>query len=473
MKDLLKDISNPVFDIIAKEASSSEINAYLVGGYVRDLIMKRNNTDIDVVCIGNGIDLAKNTAKAIDEKLNVSIYKRFGTAHFNWKGIDYEFVGARKESYSKDSRKPDVIPGTLEDDQNRRDFTINAMGISLNNNDYGTLIDPFNGVVDIKKNIIQTPLDPDITFSDDPLRMIRAIRFSSQLNFNITKDTFDGIKRNAERINIVSQERITDELQKIMASPKPSVGLSLLFDSGLLKIIFPELHALQGVQIINKFKHKDNFYHTLQVIDNVANASENIWLRWAALLHDIGKDKTKRITTNGWTFHSHEVVGSRMTVEIFKRLKLPLNNKMKYVKNLVYLHLRPIGLAKKAVTDSGIRRLIFEAGENLDALLILCRADITSKNEFKVIKYLSNFDRVEKRCIEVEKKDRLKNWQPPVSGQIIMDTFKIGPSKEVGIIKKAIREAILDGVIENKQKDAYNFMLKTGQNLGLIINEKP
>ncbi len=473
MKDILKNISNPVFDLIKSEASALGIDTYLVGGYVRDLIMKRNNTDIDVVCIGNGIDLAKNTAKAIDKKLNVSIYKRFGTAHFNWKGIDYEFVGARKESYSKDSRKPDVVPGTLEDDQNRRDFTINAMGISLNSGDYGCLLDPFNGVKDINKKILITPLDPDITFSDDPLRMIRAVRFASQLNFSITKDTFDGIKRNVDRIKIVSQERITDELQKIMASPKPSVGLNLLFDSGLLKIIFPELHALQGVQVVNKFKHKDNFYHTLQVIDNVADVSENIWLRWAALLHDIGKDETKRITTNGWTFHSHEVVGSRMTVEIFKRLKLPLNSKMKYVKKLVYLHLRPIGLAKEAVTDSGIRRLIFEAGENLDALLILCRADITSKNESKVIKYLSNFDRVEKRCIEVDKKDRLKNWQPPVSGQIIMDTFQIGPSKEVGIIKTAIREAILDGIIENKQKDAYNFMLKTGQNLGLIINEKP
>jgi putative nucleotidyltransferase with HDIG domain len=444
----------------------------LVGGYVRDLIMKRDNTDIDIVCIGNGIELAKSTAKAIDEKLNISIYKRFGTAHFNWKGIDYEFVGARKESYSKDSRKPNVIPGTLEDDQNRRDFTINAMGISLNNDDYGCLLDPFNGVKDINKKLLKTPLDPDITFSDDPLRMIRAIRFASQLSFNITKDTIDGIKRNAERINIVSQERITDELQKIMASPKPSVGLKLLFDTGLLKIIFPELHALQGVKVINKFKHKDNFYHTLQVIDNVADVSENIWLRWAALLHDIGKDATKRITPYGWTFHSHEAVGSRMTIDIFKKLKLPLNNRMKYVKKLVYLHLRPIGLAKETVTDSGIRRLLFEAGEDLDDLLILCRADITSKNESKVIKYLANFDRVEKRCIEVEKNDRLKNWQPPVTGQIIMDTFGIGPSKEIGIIKSAIREAILDGLIENTFNGAYQFMLKEGEKLGLYIKEK-
>ena len=471
MKDILKNISNPVFDIIKNEANTSETEVYLVGGYVRDLIMERDNTDIDVVCIGNGIQLAKNTAQAINKKIKVSIYKRFGTAHFNWKGIDYEFVGARKESYSKDSRKPNVIAGTLEDDQNRRDFTINAMGISLNEKNYGNLIDPFDGVKDIKEKILQTPLDPDITFSDDPLRMIRAIRFASQLNFTISENTFKGIKRNVDRINIVSQERITDELQKIMASPKPSVGLKLLFDSGLLKIIFPELHALQGVKVINNFKHKDNFYHTLQVIDNVAEVSDNIWLRWAALLHDIGKDATKRITPNGWTFHSHEAVGSRMTVDIFKKLKLPLNSSMKYVKKLVYLHLRPIGLAKETVTDSGIRRLLFEAGDDLEDLLTLCRADITSKNETKVVKYLANFDRVEKRCIEVEKKDKLKNWQPPVSGEMIMDTFHINPSREVGIIKTAIREAILDGIIKNNFQEAYDFMLKEGEKLGLYVKE--
>ena len=472
MTDLKAHISGVVYDLIASEATKLGIQAYVIGGYVRDIFLERKNTDIDVVCIGDGIELAKNVAKQLNPKPKVSVYKTFGTAHFKWKDQDIEFVGARKESYQRHSRKPDVEIGTLEDDQNRRDFTINAMGIALNENNTGTLLDPFNGLQDLDAKIIRTPLDPDITFSDDPLRMIRAIRFATQLNFRIEETTYKGLIRNIERIHIVSQERITDELQKIIASPRPSYGFKLLYNTGLLQIIFPELCALQGVEIINNFKHKDNFYHTLQVLDNLAAVSDNIWLRWSAILHDIGKDSTKRLTESGWTFHSHEVVGSKMVKPIFKRMRLPLDHKMKYVRKLVYLHLRPISLAQDRVTDSGIRRLLYEAGEELDDLLILCRADITSKNEAKVKKYLSNFQHVEDRCKEVDEKDRLRNWQPPISGECIMDAFAIGPSKEVGLLKKAIREAILDGEIQNNYDEAYSFMLNEAQKLGLSQKSK-
>jgi putative nucleotidyltransferase with HDIG domain len=467
LKNLKQYIDKPLYSLIAKEAGGMGIEAYVIGGYVRDVFLERDNCDIDIVCLGDGITLAKRVAKQLDPKLKVSIFKNFGTAHFKWKKQDVEFVGARKESYNKSSRKPIVTDGTLEDDQNRRDFTINAMGIALNHGEQGKLLDPFNGLKDLKDKIIRTPLDPDITFSDDPLRMIRAIRFASQLGFKIEPTTYEGLKRNVERINIVSQERISDELQKIIASDTPSYGFKLLYDVGLLNIIFPEFSNLQGVDIVGKFTHKDNFYHTLQVLDNVAKVSDNIWLRWSAIMHDIGKASTKRMSENGWTFHSHEVVGSKMVKTIFKRMRLPLDNKMKYVRKLVYLHLRPIALAQDSVTDSGIRRLLFEAGEELDDLLILCRADITSKNEKRVKKYLNNFQKVEDRCKEVEKLDKLRYWQPPISGELIMDTFDIKPSKEVGDIKIGIREAILEGDISNNYEDAYAYMLKLGKNKGL------
>lgn len=467
--NLTKKLEHEIFSFVAEAGKNLNLKTYVVGGFVRDLILKRPSKDIDFVCVGSGIELAKETARLIDPKLKVSYFKNFGTAHFRWKDWDFEFVGARKESYQRDSRKPIVEEGTLNDDQNRRDFTINALAISLNTNNYGDLVDPFNGLEDMEAGLIQTPLAPDQTFSDDPLRMMRAIRFATQLDFQIDLQTFKSIRRNKERIKIISQERITDELNKIVLAKKPSIGFELLFEAGLLEIIFPEMQALHGVDEVNGHRHKDNFYHTLKVLDNTAEKSNKLWLRWAAILHDIAKPPTKRYEKGrGWTFHGHEVLGSKMVPKIFKKLRLPLDHKMKYVRKLVFLHLRPIALAKKIVTDSGIRRLLFEAGEDLDDLLILCRADITSKNEAKVQKYLKNFDFVEQRCKEVEEKDQLRNWQPPISGEIIMKTFDLKPCRAIGDIKDAIREAILEGHIPNEYDAAYELMIAEGKKHGLV-----
>ncbi|MGE0589189.1 MAG: CCA tRNA nucleotidyltransferase [Cyclobacteriaceae bacterium] len=458
---------NQVFKTVGQAADSLGLEAYAVGGYVRDLILKRPSKDIDFVCVGSGISLATDVASRLGDA-RVTVYKNFGTAQINWKGFNLEFVGARKESYRSESRKPIVEDGTLEDDQNRRDFTINAMAIGLNENNWGKLVDPFGGVDHLKKKIIKTPLDPDITFSDDPLRMMRAVRFASQLTFDIEPDTFESIIKNASRLKIVSMERVTDELNKIILSKTPSYGFKLLFHSGLLKEFFPEMVALQGVENIENKGHKDNFYHTLQVLDNVCKVSDDLWLRWAAILHDIAKPITKRFEKNhGWTFHGHEEKGGRMVPGIFRRMKLPLDERMHFVKKLVRLHLRPIALAKE-VTDSAIRRLLFDAGSDTDALMMLCRADITSKNMDKVSKYLANFDLVEKRMAEVEEKDRVRNFQPPISGDEIIEIFKIQPGPVIGEIKEKIKDAILDGEIENDREQAYQLMVKLATEKGLI-----
>lgn len=467
-----KLLENPIFRIVSEASQALSLESYVVGGFVRDLILQRPSKDIDIVCVGDGIALANKVSDIINRttgyKPPVTIFKNFGTAMLKYKDLDIEFVGARKESYRSSSRKPQVSQGTLEDDQKRRDFTINALAISLNHYNIGELIDPFQGINDLKRKQIVTPLNPDVTFSDDPLRMMRAIRFASQLRFDIKAETFEAIINNIDRISVVSQERVTDELNKIILSPQPSYGFKLLYHARLLERIFPEMVALQGVDTIEEKSHKDNFYHTLQVLDNVAKVSDDLWLRWAAILHDIAKPKTKKFDPNaGWTFHGHEDKGARMVPQIFRQLKLPLDQKMKFVQKLVKLHLRPIALVKDIVTDSAIRRLLYEAGDDIDALMMLCRADITSKSHQRVAKYLQNFDKVEKKMAEVEEKDKLRNFQPAITGDDIMKTFGLKPSKVVGDIKSEIREAILDGKIRNTEEETYPYMLEIGKAKGL------
>lgn len=458
-----------IFKKVAAAAAELDSSCYLIGGFVRDKLLKRPTKDADFVCVGDGLELARAASEKFKPIPKVNYFKNFGTAQFRLTdGFDLEFVGARKESYKDHSRKPEVVSGTIEDDQNRRDFTINALAISMNPEDFGTLVDPFKGMDDLKQQLIRTPLDPNITFSDDPLRMLRAIRFATQLKFHIYPETLRAIETNAYRIKIVSKERIIDELNKIILAEKPSIGFKLLYDTGLLKLIFPQMVELAGAEFIEGKGHKDNFYHTLQVLDNVANRSESLWLRWAAILHDIAKPATKRFEEgHGWTFHGHEVIGGRMVPKIFEQLKLPLGEPVKYVRKLVEMHLRPIGLNKENITDSAIRRLLFDAGEDFDDLMILCESDITSKNKFKVNRYLANFELVRKRCREVEEKDHIRNWQPPITGEMIMETFGIPPSKQVGIIKDAIKDAILDGIIPNDKDSAWKFMLDKGRECGL------
>lgn len=454
-----RHLSLPIFKTISDCANQLGVDAYVIGGFVRDIYLNRSSKDIDVVTIGKGIELAELVHKKLGERAHLAIFKNFGTAQVKLDDLEIEFVGARKESYDRNSRKPIVEDGSLIDDQNRRDFTINALAIGLSKSNYGKLLDSFNGVNDIEQKIIRTPLAPDITYSDDPLRMMRAIRFAAQLNFTIEQESLLAITRNKERIAIVSKERITDELNKIILSPIPSVGFKLLFDTGLLHLIFPEMVKLYGVETINGKTHKDNFYHTLEVLDNAAKKSDHLWLRWAAILHDIAKPPTKRYEPDhGWTFHGHEDKGARMVPKIFTDLRLPLNEKMKYVQKLVLLHLRPIVLAKTEITDSAIRRLLFEAGDDIDDLMALCEADITTKNPAKVKRYLQNFELVRSKLKELEEKDKIRNWQPPVSGEEIMSIFNLPPSKKVGDLKNALKDAILDGFIPNERKAAMEFL---------------
>tara|TARA_Y100000385_G_scaffold160052_1_gene166130 strand:+ start:8269 stop:9693 length:1425 start_codon:yes stop_codon:yes gene_type:complete len=468
-------LSAPIFEIISKSAEELGLDCYVIGGFVRDFILNRfDKKDIDIVAIGSGIELAKAVAKNLPKNPKVQIFKTYGTAMLKHEGIDLEFVGARKESYTQDSRNPIVENGTLEEDQNRRDFTINAMAISLNPGNYGALLDPFEGLKDIGSKSIKTPLEPAITYSDDPLRMLRAIRFAAQLDFSIDTDSLNAIKEQSQRIEIISRERINVELQKILECKKPSIGFLLLEKTGLLKHILPELTDLKGIDEKEGQKHKDNFYHTLEVVDNISKHTGNVWLRWAALLHDIGKAPTKRFSKKvGWTFHGHELAGSKMVYHLFKRLKMPLNDKMKYVQKLVFMSSRPIVLAQDNITGAAVRRLVFDAGEFVEDLMTLCEADITTKNAFKFKKYHNNFKRVREKIVEVEERDRLRDFQPPISGETIMKTFGLGPSREIGIIKDYIKEAILEGIIPNNADEAFELMLKKGTTLGLTIaNEK-
>lgn len=463
-------LKDPVFRVISKAAASLGLESYVIGGYVRDHILDRGDAkDIDIVAVGSGIDLANAVSDLLPGKPKVSIFKTYGTAMLKTSGIELEFVGARKESYCEDSRNPAVSHGTLEDDQNRRDFTINALALSLGDDDFGKLLDPFNGLKDLDDKLIRTPLNPDVTYSDDPLRMLRAIRFATQLDFRIEKESLKAISRNATRIEIISKERIVDELNKILLAPKPSKGFSLLRKTGLLKYIMPELVALEGIEEVEGQRHKDNFWHTLEVVDNISETTENLWLRWAALLHDIGKAPTKRFDQNlGWTFHGHEFVGSKMVYKLFKRLKMPLNEHMKFVQKMVLMSSRPIVLASE-VTDSAIRRLVFDAGDYVDDLMTLCEADITTKNPKRFKRYHQNFQRVREKIVEVEERDHIRNFQPPVSGEEIMETFGIKPSREIGIIKDAIKEAILEGEIPNEYEAAREYMLKKGKEIGLKV----
>ena len=467
--EILNLLKEDIFKQIMNTSSKLDIKSFVVGGFVRDYILNRTIVkDVDILCIGSGIDFAIDIQKSIDPNKKINIYKRFGTAMIKWKDYKIEFVGARKESYSKDTRKPKVKPGSFIDDMNRRDFTINTLAISLNKENYGELIDTFNGLDDLSKGIIKTPNNPDKTFSDDPLRILRAVRFSSQLKYDIEKNTYESIKRNLDRIKILSGERISDEINKILMQDKPSDGFILLEKLNILKLILPELESLKGIEEVEGQTHKDNFYHTLEVVDNICTKTENLWLRWSALLHDIGKSSTKKFNKKiGWTFHGHEYVGSKMVKQIFTRLKLPLNDSMKYVQKIVMMSSRPIIIAEEIVTDSAVRRLIYDAGDSIDDLLTLCEADITTKNKRKFEKYHNNFKIVREKIKKVEEKDNIRNFQPPVTGEIIMKHFKIGPCKEVGIIKDEIKNAILDGEIENNYKSAFNLMKIKGKSLGL------
>lgn len=462
-------LDSKIFEVISKASQELNVDSYVIGGFVRDLLLNRSSKkDIDIVAVGSGIELALKVSELLPSKPKVQVFKTYGTAMLRFEDTEIEFVGARKESYNHDSRNPLVENGTLQDDQNRRDFTINAFALSLNSNDFGTLLDPFDGMTDLSNKIIKTPLDPDITFSDDPLRMLRGIRFATQLGFEIEQNSLNSITKNAGRIKIISGERIVEELNKILSTDKPSVGFLLLFKTGLLDIILPELTALNQVEEIEGHTHKNNFYHTLEVVDNICPNTDDVWLRWSALLHDIGKAPTKRFSKKqGWTFHGHEFLGGKMAKKIFERLHMPLNHKMKFVQKMVMMSSRPIVLSQELVTDSAVRRLVFDAGEDVESLMTLCEADITTKNPNKFRKYHSNFEIVRKKIVEVEERDQVRNFQPPISGEEIMEIFNLKPSREIGILKEAVKEAILEGEIPNNYQDAYEFVLKRGEKLGL------